>query len=94
MKDIRDCAELYSTLLYKDYIFTLEGDICFKLFFKDRNFAHLLGLGKLFDVEQLQAQVPEKTYKDILVGNITQRMLFNSNFYNRIENRMVTTLCC
>ncbi len=88
MKDIRECAELYSTLLYKDYIFTLEGDISFKLYFKDDNFAHLLGLGKLKDIEQLQTQAQGKIYKDILNGDISHSLICNSSKYSRIEDRI------
>lgn len=88
MKDIRECAELYSTLLYKDYIFTLEGDISFKLYFKYDNFAHLLGLGKLKDIEQLQTQAQGKIYKDILNGDISHSLICNSSKYSRIEDRI------
>lgn len=89
MKDIRECAELYSTLLDKNYIFTLEGDISFKLFFKDSNFVHLLGLGKLTDVEQLQTQSQAAIFKDILTGDLSHNLICNSSKFSRIENRIL-----
>ncbi len=91
MNDVKECAELYKTLLNKDYIFTLEQGIKFKLFFKMGNFHHLLGLGKLTDIENLNLKKnsPEDIYKKILNGTITQKMIESSSFYHKIENRIV-----
>lgn len=91
MEDIKECAELYETLLNKDYIFTLEQGIQFKLFFKKSNFHHLLGLSKLTDVENLSLNrnTAEDIYKKILKGDITSRMIENSSFYHKIKNRIV-----
>lgn len=89
MKDIRECAELYATLLDKDYLFTLERNIRFKLFFRDSNFAHLLGLEKLKDIEQLQTQSKARIYEDILSGDLSHRRICNSSKFNHIENRIL-----
>ena len=50
MSSLWECVELYQTLLSKDYLFTLENNISFKLFFNPNNFVHLLGLEKLRDI--------------------------------------------
>ncbi|MGN0468469.1 MAG: PBECR4 domain-containing protein [Acutalibacteraceae bacterium] len=90
MKDVQECAELYSTLLKKDYIFTLEGDIRFKLFFNEGNFIHLLGLHKLKDISELntKSNSAAKIYKNILSGKLSVDKIQNSGFYNMIEKRV------
>ena len=90
MKDIKECAEFYKSFLNKDYIFTLEGDIKFKIFFVKGNFHHLLGLGKLKDIEELNIEKnkADKIYKDILSGDISIEKIENSVFYYKILNRV------
>ncbi len=90
MKDIKECAKLYKTLLNKDYIFTLEQGIKFKLFFKMGNFHHLLGLGKLKDIENLNLKrnKAEDIYKKILKGDIKPDLIEKSSFYQLIKDRI------
>lgn len=86
MKDIQECAKFYGELLNKDYIFTLENSIKFKLIFAPSNFFHLLGLEKLKDVSMKQ---PAKmVYFDILSGRISPEIISNSSFYRVIEQRI------
>ncbi len=90
MKDIQECAKYYKTLMRKDYVFTLENDIKFKIFFKSSNFYHLIGLHKLVDIKQLtDANVsPDKIFKDILSGRISVETIEKSVFYDRIRDRV------
>lgn len=90
MKDIQECAKYYKTLMRKDYIFTLENGIKFKIFFKSSNFYHLIGLHKLTDVRQLTDinTSHDKIYKDIVSGEISVKTIENSAFYSRISDRV------
>lgn len=90
MKDIKECAEFYKTLMRKDYVFTLENGIKFKIFFKSGNFYHLIGLHKLVDIKQLTDAntSPDKIFKDILSGRISVEAIEKSAFYNRISDRV------
>lgn len=90
MKDIKDCAEFYSSLLNKEFVFTLETDIKFKLVFSKKNFHHLLGLGKLTDIAELNLN---NNYADIIFGKILNgtippNKISNSTNYFKIENRI------
>lgn len=86
MKDIQECAKFYGELLNKDYIFTLENDISFKILFAPSNFFHLLGLEKLKDISMSQS--PRAVYIDILNGRIPPEKISNSTFYKLIEQRV------
>ncbi len=90
MKDIQECAKFYKTLMRKDYIFTLENGIVFKLFFKASNFYHLIGLHKLKDIRQLSGDsvAPDRIYKDILSGSISVKTIENSSYYTKIADRI------
>ncbi len=89
MNDVRKCVQFYSGLMNKSYIFTLEGDITFKLLFRERNFVHLLGLHKLKDIEELNKNKnAEKIYKDILSGELSHDTICKSKFYHLIAERI------
>lgn len=90
MKDIQECAKYYKTLMRKDYIFTLENGVVFKIFFKPSNFYHLIGLHKLKDVKQLTEHHNslDNIYKDILSGRISVQTIENSVFYSQIKDRV------
>ncbi len=89
MKNIKECAEFYNTLLHKDYIFTLENGIQFTIFFKPNNFYHLVGLHKLTDIKRtFDGKAHDKIFKDILSGKISTTAIEKSVFYNRICNRI------
>lgn len=88
MNNISECTKLYQTLLKKEYIFTLEGNIKISIYFSSANFYHLLGLEKLSDVTQLRVKKPNQVYKQILKGNISDNLISSSNYYNLIENRI------
>ena len=90
MKDVQECAALFSKLLKKDFIFTLEGDIRFKLFFTENNFIHLLGLHKLKDISELntKSNSAAKIYKNILSGKLSVDKIQKSAFYSLIEKRI------
>ena len=90
MKDIKDCAEFYSSLLNKEFVFTLETDIKFKLVFSKKNFHHLLGLGKLTDIAELNLNnnYADIIFGKILNGTISPEKISNSPNYFKIENRI------
>lgn len=90
VKNIRECAEFYKSLLKKDYFFTLENGVTFKLFFKANGFYHLTGLHKLSDVRQLSTKgaSTSKIYKDILTEKISVKSIESSAFYSKISNRI------
>lgn len=90
MKDIKDCAEFYSSLLNKEFVFTLETDIKFKLVFSKKNFHHLLGLGKLTDIAELNLNnnYADIIFGKILNGTISPEKISNSANYYKIENRI------
>lgn len=90
VKDIRECAEFYKSLMRKDYLFTLENGINFKIFFKASGFYHLIGLHKLTDIRQLtdNSVSPDKLYKDILNGRKSSAIIEKSAFYSRISDRI------
>lgn len=88
MNSILECARLYETLLKKEYIFTLEGNIKISIYFSSSYFYHLLGLEKLIDVTQLAGKKPNQIYKLILKGRITDSLISNSKYYRLIENRI------
>ena len=88
MENIQECAIFYNSLIDKDYIFTLENGIKFKLYFKPSNFYHLMGLHKLNDVRLLKINSYNKIYKDILSGIISVKTIENSAFYYKIADRV------
>ena len=88
MKNIQECAKFYSILTGKDYIFTLENDIKFKIYFLPGAFYHLIGLHKLSDLNSLKSNNPTTVYKDILNGNISVETIENSSFYYKIADRI------
>ena len=88
MNTISECAKLYQTLLGKEYIFTLENNINFSIYFSTSNFYHLLGLEKLSDITQLKGKKPNQIYKQILSGRITDGLISNSKYYHLIESRI------
>lgn len=88
MNTISECAKLYQTLLKKEYIFALENNINFSIYFSTTNFYHLLGLEKLRDIAQFKGKKPNQIYKQILNGRITDNLVSNSKYYYLIENRI------
>lgn len=89
MKSIRECAALYNKMLGKKYIFTLEGDLEFKVEFTPSNFYHLLGLEKLTDIEQIKNAKPNKVFKSILNGSISDSIINKSKHYASIKDRII-----
>ena len=88
MKNVYDCAEAYQELLGKEYRFSLEGNLQFSIYFADRYFVHILGLEKLVDVDPIRTNKPDKLYKQILNGNISDNTLKNSRFFSKIQDRV------
>lgn len=88
MATIQDCAILYQSLLNKEYVFTLQGDIQFKIYFPTSHFYHLMGLEKLTDIVQLKNKKANQIYNQILKGNLSNRIIHNSNLYHLIDDRV------
>lgn len=90
VKNIQECAKFYETLMGKNYIFTLENDIKFTLFFKASNFYHLIGLHKLKDIRQLVdgSLSLNKIYKNLLSGELSSAVIEKSAFYHKISSRI------
>lgn len=87
MNTILECASLYESLLYKEFILTLENGTVINIIFEKRNFYHLLGLHKLYDIDVLKGnkiQIYNKIFNEI----ITDKHIKKSSFYNKIENRV------
>lgn len=88
--DLSSCANIYGTLLGKDFILTLEDGRRIKLFFLNGHFYHLAGLHKLSDIP-LRAHPNENNreiYNKIIRGEITQADIMHSKQYNRICDRL------
>ena len=88
MDNILECANMYKTLLEKEYVFTLENDIKFSIYFSTSNFYHLLGLEKLIDVIQFNGKKPNQIYKQILNGKISNAIVERSKYYHKIRTRI------
>ncbi|MCD8026170.1 MAG: PBECR4 domain-containing protein [Clostridiales bacterium] len=88
MNTVKECAELYNALLNKEYLFRLENNIQFSIFFSASNFYHLLGLEKLSDIAQLKGKKSNQIYKHILNNRIQDNIIKKSNYYYLIESRI------
>lgn len=90
MKDVKECAEFYETLLNKNYIFKLDDGSSFEIFFLRKNFHHLIGLEKLEDIDSVNVKYnsPELIYKMILNGSISAKTISKSPFYHKISERV------
>lgn len=88
MDNIQDCAKIYKTLLHKNFYFTLENNIQFKLFFKPENFVHIIGLHKLTDLKLTEQYSAKVLYKKLLNGDISNKLIKSSANYKKIQNRI------
>ncbi len=88
MKNIQDCAKLYLNLINKRYIFSLENGIEFSVVFKSGNFAHLIGLHKLVDLNVLKKKSANLLFDEILNGTIKPSFIESSVKYYLIKNRI------
>lgn len=88
MSSLWECVELYQTLLSKDYLFTLENNISFKLFFNPNNFVHLLGLEKLRDITYFKNNSSGNLFKLITEKQIDDSAISKSQYYSIIKSRI------
>ncbi len=88
MKNIKECAEVYTKLLKKTFVVTLQDNFKLILYFRPENFYHLLGLHKLTDINSLTTTSLSRILKQVLSENITQKEIEKSLYYHEIENRI------
>lgn len=90
MGTLEQCVKTFDSLLYKEYILTLENGLKVIIHFEKGNFYHLIGLHKLTDLPQLcgKDSSASKIYKDIRRGKIAHKDICKSQFYYKIENRI------
>ncbi len=80
------CFLKYSELMKKNYIYTIDGGIKFKLIFKKANFAHLIGLHKLIDIEIFKSLGEGKNFKKGIADVIFRKISKKEITYNYLEN--------
>lgn len=90
MDELKRCEQVFTQMLDKDYILTLETGEVLHIFFKKEHFQHLLGLHKLKDVPEAQAKPGQKQliYKRIQRGQLTMNMVQKSKYYHKIKDRI------
>ncbi len=88
LTNIQECAVAYATLLNKNYVFKIEGNITFEIKFSTSNFHHLLGLHKLKDLPRLLNLKPKNVYAKILSGEISAEFIEKSVHYPKIADRI------
>jgi len=91
MDKLLKCAEEYKNFFYKDYYYTLENGTVIKVYFAQKHFHHLIGLGKLIDIKPLilsKNNSATAVYKNILKGKITYDQITKSKFFDDIKRRI------
>ena len=87
-KDIFECAQFYKTLLHKKYTITLENNFEFSFYFTPDNFFHLIGLGKLKDINYFKGKNKNLIFKKILKKEIPLESIEKHKNYCKIINRV------
>lgn len=86
-------AEVFNEYIGYNYTFTLDCQISITVEFRAKYFHHLIGLQYLEDIAQVDKTRPNNSvtsiYKKILGGKITQELLQKSQFYHKIEGRIL-----
>lgn len=85
---IYECLKLYNSLLNKIFILNIEGGLRLELMFSKKNFKHLLGLQKLFDVSLL-SETAKNVYNLVSDQKITDKHIRESIYFNKIEERLL-----
>jgi len=91
MDRLMEVAREYTKLFGKDYIYTLETDVIFRVSFMPMFFHHLMGLQKLKDVPQVlksSKNRPAYIFRNIIGGQITLDDIGKSRFFDEIEPRL------
>lgn len=84
----------YSKFINKNYIYTLNNGAKIEVMFKRHNFAHLIGLHKLVDIELLRklsdkkSKVADLVYKQIIRGKLTYNDISKSSFFTDMKDRV------
>lgn len=90
MQKIRKCIDTYEKVNNKNYILTLEDDNKIIIQFRDENFHHLIGLGKLKDKSLVQISKRRKAkdiYIDLKEGTL-DISISDSLHFSDIEDRV------
>lgn len=87
------CILIYEQLMSNNYMYKLEGGIEFTIRFKKENFAHLLGLHKLIDINIFKKldngeNVAGLIYRKILKKEIKYSDIVKSRFFSDINDRI------
>lgn len=85
----------FSKFINKNFIYTLDNGAMIEVMFKRCNFAHLIGLHKLIDIELLRKlsdkryHISDLVYKQILKGKLTYEQISTSAFFDDMEDRLI-----
>lgn len=91
MDELQRCAQIFSELLNRDYLLTLENGVVLRIFFEKKHFKHLLGLHKLKDLDAFHPKrglSAKKVYAMVLEGKLTMHKIKKSAFYPLIQDRI------
>ena len=86
MDDFQTAANIYSSLLRKNFSYALSDGNKFEFFFDPRKFKHMIGLHKLKDLKLPQNNVT--LFNRVLKGVIPLSYIKNSGYYSKIEDRI------
>lgn len=96
------CIKKYEEIIRNNYTYKLDGGIILKIIFKKSNFAHLLGLHKLTDIDIFQSLSDkdgnikkgqaEIIYRKIKRKEIKFSDIINSDKFYLVENRIKSFL--
>ena len=92
MDKLKQCLDIFTSMMGKDYYLKLEGGFVMKIFFAKKHFHHLIGLQKLKDMPPLIANKDTNStttiYNNIKNGRITYAQISKSAFFSDISERI------
>lgn len=90
---IKKCAEVFRNYVGYNYTFILDCNMSINVMFTSGQFYHLAGLQYLKDIAQVNIRQSNNSatniFKKILSNNITQQLIENSSFYDKIYERLL-----
>lgn len=86
---IKDCFNIYNTLLNKKYVLHIEGNMQLEITFSKHNLKHLLGLQKLKDINIVTENKAPVVYNLIKKNIVNDKLICGSQYYSKIEERIL-----
>lgn len=92
MDKLKECLNVFKSMMGKDYYITLEGGLIIKVFFARKHFHHLIGLHKLTDIRPVVANKTTNTtttiFNNIQKGRITYEQISKSSHFSEMSDRI------